>query len=273
MNKYYLENSFGESINLMDFENFVSRGFNGFGYDIDIDYIQIADNFIKDNESVKQRKIKFTTEILRNQHENYNRLTNFIIRNKNDLKLVCIKENEKIYIDVDLESCDKKEKTTYIVDFEFGCKSLWYKKINKKYTLRASENENRFSVKFPFKITDEVEEIINVMNNGHIYSPFILDIYGFAQNPKVTIISEFGKEEVITFNVTLEKGDKITLCTKDDDLYVEITRSDGRKENGYNTLDFNKRNFIKLSTGKNIIKIEKNIQEANVIIFEGYLTI
>lgn len=112
---------------------------------------------------------------------------------------------------------------------------------------------------FPVSFATRGENIKNVLNNGHVSTPVVIDISGHAINPIITntttgeyikILKEIEAEEIL--RITTEQGNK----------RVEIIKSDGSIESAFNYIDINS-TFFELQVGDNILEYSSDEIEPN----------
>lgn len=273
MRKFYLENELGQRYDLQDYNKIITFSFDGLGFSFSNEYLELGTRFIKNKSKLLQKTVN--CKLLVKNKEAYQEFIKFILM-YDEYKLVYEIDDINYYIDVDIISVQKQDNIKddyFIIPFELKNTSLFYKQIEKTYQLQAEENQNRWAFSLPFIWNNKTSGIIEVDNNGHIQSPFKIEIDGYCLNPKIKVTDKLGNIEEIIFNIEVKNDEKILFSTIDDDLYVYLQNKDGIKQNILSSLDFTKTNFIKISTGKNIVEIKEDITKAKLTLYEGYLTV
>ena len=220
------------------------------GYSYNTEYSQIGDNFIQNIRKLAQGQI--SGELVFKNYDNYRNFINFV-ESANSLKFVYIIpfENGTIeyFKDVDIASVEKGQKGLnglLICPVIFTIKSLWYEQKEVVYNITTQEDEVRWNFRFNSRFVSYNNRKIIFQNQGHTDAPFLVEMDGYLLNPSILI--EVNGEEVyeLTFDLTLQSGEKLFYCTRDTDLFVYKQASDGTITNLFDSLDLNKINFFKI---------------------------
>lgn len=220
------------------------------GYSYNTEYSQIGDNFIQNIRKLAQGQI--SGELVFKNYDNYRNFINFV-ESANSLKFVYIipLENGTIeyFKDVDIASIEKGQKGLnglLICPVIFTIKSLWYEQKEVVYNITTQEDEVRWNFRFNSRFVSYNNRKIIFQNQGHTNAPFLVEMDGYLLNPSILI--EINGEEVyeLTFDLTLQSGEKLFYCTRDTDLFVYKQASDGTITNLFDSLDLNKINFFKI---------------------------
>ena len=220
------------------------------GYSYNTEYSQIGDNFIQNIRKLAQGQI--SGELVFKSYNNYRSFINFV-ESANSLKFVYIIALEngttEYFKDVDIASIEKGQKGLnglLICPVIFTIKSLWYEQKEVVYNITTQEDEVRWNFRFNSRFVSYNNRKIIFQNQGHTNAPFLVEMDGYLLNPSILI--EINGEEVyeLTFDLTLQAGEKLFYCTRDTDLFVYKQSSDGTITNLFDSLDLNKINFFKI---------------------------
>jgi hypothetical protein len=175
------------------------------------------------------------------------------VEGANSLKFVYIIPLEngttEYFKDIDTASVEKGQKGLnglLICPVIFTIKSLWYEQKEVVYNITTQENEVRWNFRFNSRFVSYNNRKIIFQNQGHTNAPFLVEMDGYLLNPSILI--EVNNEEIyeLTFDLTLQSGEKLFYCTRDTDLFVYKQASDGTITNLFDSLDLNKINFFKI---------------------------
>lgn len=221
------------------------------GYSYNTEYSQIGENFIQNIRKLAQGQI--TGELVFKNYDNYRNFINFV-EGANSLKFVYIiplieNGTTEYFKDIDTASVEKGQKGLnglLICPVIFTTKSLWYEQKEVVYNITTQEDEVRWNFRFNSRFVSYNNRKIIFQNQGHTNAPFLVEMDGYLLNPSILI--EINGEEVyeLTFDLTLQSGEKLFYCTKDTDLFVYKQSSDGTITNLFDSLDLNKINFFKI---------------------------
>lgn len=220
------------------------------GYSYNTEYSQIGDNFIQNIRKLAQGQI--SGELVFKNYDNYRNFINFI-ESANSLKFVYIipleNGNIEYFKDIDISSVEKGQKGLnglLICPVIFTIKSLWYEQKEVVYNITTQENEVRWNFRFNSRFVSYNNRKIIFQNQGHTNAPFLVEMDGYLLNPSILI--EVNNEEIyeLTFDLTLQSGEKLFYCTRDTGLFVYKQASDGTITNLFDSLDLNKINFFKI---------------------------
>lgn len=221
------------------------------GYSYNTEYSQIGENFIQNIRKLAQGQI--SGELVFKNYDNYRNFINFV-EGANSLKFVYIiplieNGTTEYFKDIDTASVEKGQKGLnglLICPVIFTTKSLWYEQKEVVYNITTQEDEVRWNFRFNSRFVSYNNRKIIFQNQGHTNAPFLVEMDGYLLNPSILI--EINGEEVyeLTFDLTLQSGEKLFYCTRDTDLFVYKQASDGTITNLFDSLDLNKINFFKI---------------------------
>lgn len=275
---FYFENEIGQRIDCQKINgNLFFYNVTGLGYEEEIEYVQIGNNFVPNKSKIKQNQICGDLEFYNMTYDEYCNFVDFILTAK-ELKLVYIpKRNRRTeyFRDIDLFKIDKAEEDEYNIlscPIAMNAKSLWYEQKEIVYDIKAQENEVRWNFRFNSKFVNYNNRNIIFENKGHAEAPIKLEMMGYLINPSI-LISVNGKELYsLHLNLTLLEGEKLLYFTKDTDLYIYKQDAEGNLTNLFEDLDLNRVNFFKLPKGLCEISLtaENNVQNAKLTIYVEY---
>ncbi len=116
---------------------------------------------------------------------------------------------------------------------------------------------------FPLKLPDYFSNIgfqRTINNEGDTEVPLLIQFHGPVLNP---IIYNDTTGESIKINRELEEGDTLEINTSYGNETVDIIKKDGSRENVFNWIDVEHRDFFKLIIGENIIRYSGD-DESNI---------
>lgn len=237
----------------------------GFGVEYDAGYIKVGDMWVSDSRVLRQPEPSGKIVFSKNVYKTFQAFVNFI-NAAGSLTLVYQPSGvgQEYFTQVDLVSIDKGGYTrgdALEVPVRFVCKSLFYTEEKFEYHIERAEKEVRFPFRWPTRFNDKGVINFGFDNNGHVDSPFLLSCIGYCVNPTVTVMQEGAVVHSVTFNLTLEHGQKLEFSTFDDDLLIEVDGV-GRKD----CLDFTKENFFKIPKGVSDIRFSSTAGKMNNIV-------
>lgn len=249
---FYFENEKGEKIDCQKVDGgLFLYNVTGLGYEEDIEYETVGNNFIENKRTIVQNVINGDLEFYEMSYDEYETFMNFILTAEK-LKIIYIPKKtirKEYYRDVDLAKIEKSEEDDFNVltcPITLNCKSLWYEQKETVIDMSKQNREIRWDFRWDSKFTDYNNRTVLFENKGHTEAPFLLEIEGYVFNPCITIYVNGEEENSLKLDITLERYEKILYCTKDNDLYIMKQNADGTKENLFNDLDINNNNFFKI---------------------------
>lgn len=271
---FYFENEKGERIDCQKINgSLFFYNVTGLGYEEEIEYVQIGDNFIANRRKIKQNQIGGDLEFYDMTYDEYCDFVDFILR-ASMLRLVYIpkKSNRtEYYRDIDLFKIDKNEEDDYNIltcPIMMNAKSLWYEAKEVVYTIDSVTNELRWNFKWNAMFASYDNRNIIFENKGHTEAPFKLELNGELVNPKIIILED--EKEVKKLDLTglkIATGEKFIYNTKDTEQEIARIGSTERT-NLFDFLNPNFINFYKLRKGVSKIRLEADNE-----ITSGKLTI
>lgn len=280
MRQFNIINEKGERYSLMDINNYCfATDPTGLGLSYKNSYAQVGNSFIQDNSQISQQKP--TMNLNFKNYTNFNNFINFVTLSKS-LKLeygIEINGVSKIYYrEFNFENITKSEKQNcYIVSkTTITTTSLWYESKEVVYTISKETNEITWDFDWDSKFSGYGVRNLIFENKGHVDAPFLLEIDGGVEHPKIQILD--GNNNIINelklSNLVLETNEKLLLCTKDTDMYIYHQKTN-EMINLFNSLDINKTNFFKLPLGLSQIRLsgDSDITNAKLTIYMQYIAV
>lgn len=244
--EYFLVNENGEKYALNDKINTVFKLTSEFGFSYKYTFSQVENYFIENTKDIEQQKISGKLTIL--NEKNFLNFIKFIQLNKN-LKFMQIKNNITYYIDVTIEQLKMSNDYNYAnpIKLDFSAKSLWYEAKEVVYSISKIENEIRWDFLWNSVFTQYDSRKLIYENKGHISAPFLLEINGVVDYPKIEILDTTNNILNILNLDTLNilENEKLVYSTKDTELKIYKVLADKTEQNLNDMLDINNINFFK----------------------------
>lgn len=275
---FYFENEKGQRIDCQKVDgNLFFFNVAGLGYEEEIEYSQIGDNFIKNKQRMVQNVITGDLEFYNMTYDEYETFINFILQS-NELKLIYIPKKsirKEYYRDIDVVKIEKTEEDDYNVltcPITINCKSLWYEKNEIVYNLSSSENEIRWDFVWDSSFSDYTNRNIIFENKGHTEAPLKLELFGEIINPILSIFEDNKEVKRLDLTgLTIEEGQAFIYNTKDTEQKI-ILKTENEERNLFSFLNPNFINFYKLRKGVSTIKLsaENEINRGKLTIYVQY---
>lgn len=270
---FALENEYGNRYELNNSETGVLLEPQGLGYEINTSYTLIGNSFIRDFMRDKQQTVTgsltFSGAVA---YQNYQAFTDFISSSDN-LKFVYATDAGEYFRNVDIVSVGKSEITQKRVlecPIKFMCRSLFYSNHINRFKIERVEGEVRWDFRWDVRFNDYGSRSLTISNNGHVPAPFELELYGYCENPKITV-SQNGKEVAkCIFPTTLQVDEKIIYSSLDGNLYCYKVNKNGSAENFTSNLNIHNTNFFKLFVGDCTMDFTSDTGAANKTILTVY---
>ena len=278
---FYFENELGQRIDCQKINgNLFFYNATGLGYEDEIEYVQIGNNFVKNREKIKQNQIGGDLEFYNMTYDEYSNFINFVL-SAEELKLIYVpKKNIKTeyYRDIDLIKIDKTEEDEYNIltcPILMNTKSLWYEQKELAITVGEDQSEIRWDFTWDSRFADYSIRNMILENKGHTEAPFKLEIEGYIKNPSIFIFKNNQLTGKLELTLELQENEKLIYCTRDTDLYLTKQDAEGIETNLFECLSPNFVNFLKLNKGVNIIKLlaEQDITKAKITTYVEYKTV
>lgn len=278
---FYFENEIGKRVNCQKINgNLFLYNVSGLGFKKSNDYVRVGNTFIKNKEEIEQSTITGELEFYEMTYDEYRNFIDFILC-ATSLKLIYVPKNTnriEYYRDIDVTELEKNEEDDFNIlttPITINCTTLWYKQNKIIYSVENVEDELRWDFVWNPIFADYEHRSILFNNLGHVDAPFLLEITGYIENPKIEIIVNGKKIYEIIFNIILNENEKIIYSTKDNDMYIKKINKDNTSENLFDLLDLNNINFFRLPKGVSEIKLEAktDILNAKLTIYEQYITV
>lgn len=271
---FYFENETGERIDCQKINgNLFFYNVTGLGFEEEIEYVQIGDNFIANRRKIKQNQIAGELDFYEMTYDEYCNFVDFILR-ASSLRLIYVPKKTirtEYYRDIDLFKIDKNEEDEYNIltcPITMNAKSLWYEAKEVVYNIDSVTNELRWDFQWNAVFAAYDNRNIIFDNKGHTEAPFKLELHGEVINPKITILEdEIVVKELDLNGLTITEGETFIYNTKDTEQEIIKTGTSGTT-NLFSFLNPNFINFYKLRKGASKIRLEADNE-----ITSGKLTI
>lgn len=276
--RFLLENEKGQQFRLDDLhEGCFLTSPSDLGYSYSINFVQVGYDFIENNRKISQKNPKGTLYF-----ESYDKVSEFInfIESSQKLKWLYIipflAGDKTYYRDVTLIDFGKTEKTGkwLACPIEFAGKSLWYEKNETIFKIETYEDEMRYPFCWNSRYIDYNTRSIQFNNKGHVEAPIQVEIDGFVQNPKISILVDKEEYASIKVPITINEFEKLLYSSKTGEIYIQKQNTDGTKENLWKKeyIDIRKQNMFKLPLGASEIRLtaDDDVLNARLVVFPQY---
>ena len=271
---FYFENEKGQRIDCQKIDgNLFFYNVAGLGYEEDVEYVQVGDNFIPNKRKLKQNQISGDLEFYNMTYDEYCNFVDFIL-SASSLKLIYVPKKTvrtEYYRDIDVVKIDKTEEDDYktlTCPILMNAKSLWYEAKEVVYNIDPITSELRWDFDWDAVFSSYDNRNIIFENKGHTEAPFKLELNGEVINPIITIIEDEKEAKKLNLNgLKIEVGETFVYNTKDTEQAI-YKISNGERKKLFSFLNPNFINFYKLIKGVSIIRLEADNE-----ITSGKLTI
>ena len=278
---FYFENEKGQRI---DCQKVGGRLFlynvTGLGFEKNVEYVQVGNTFVKNEEKVKQNVIDGELEFYELTYEEYLDFVNFILKSES-LKLVYIPKltnRIEFYREIDFVKIDKNEEDDFnilVSPIQIYCLSLWYKKNIINYSIEEIDNEIRWDFEWDSRFNEYDSRSLTFINEGHTEAPIEVEIKGHVLNPKIELYVEGQLYQTVTFNVDISQYEKLLYGTKENNFYINRRNADGTESSLFSldVIDFANDNVIRLPQNKSCeikISADNDVAEAKITILTYY---
>lgn len=269
MRKFYLINELNTRYDLQDIQ---TNGFlaspSGLGYSTNITYVKVGNAFLEDSRELQQGTIDGSVYF--NGYAEYQGFVNFI-ESSEQLRMIYQPLDVEYFRDVDFASIAKNEldPTTgcLICPIQLKCKGLYYTEDNKRFIMEQLEGESRYNVTYPFKFNDYSTVGVTYNNTGHSEADLLAEVYGYVIDPILELYVNNILKHRVTFNITVQSGQKLLYSSKDGDNYVILEAADGTQTNVINCLDLANDNFFKMPKGISTVNLGSDSGVLSKVIF------
>lgn len=261
--KFYIMNEKAVRWPLNSQEKGIFTDPQGFGIEYDSEYLKVGDMWLPDSQKLVQPtpsgKIVFPVK----QYETFQGFLNFLNRST---QLVLVYQpaglDTEYFAEIDLVKIDKGgyNRKQFEVPVKFICKSLFYTEEKFYYQINKTDREIRWDFRWETKFNDANYVYFVFNNDGHVAAPFVVSFIGYCANPEMQVVQNGKEIYSVKFNLTLQKTDRLTMSTFDDDMYIEVNG-----ENRMDCLDFANENFFKLPKGTTEIYFRSSAGKINDI--------
>lgn len=267
MRRYFLINEMNKGIELRNVrDGMLASDLAGLGYTHQMEYVRVGNSYRLDNKELSQGIL--STELTFLSYDKFQEFMNYI-ENSKSLRIIYKPTDTEYYTDVDFEGITDITKNVNMVqcNVTFNRKSLYYTQDDRRFTLEAIEGESRWPLPFPFTFNDYSDISITYNNRGHTDSEFIVEIYGYTEKPELKLFIDGVLKYKVSFNVTIQEGQKLLYSAKDGNNYVAIQRADGSQEYIPNCLSLESDNFFKIPKGQSVLKVSTDSGVRNKVVF------
>lgn len=273
MRKIYIENEYGNRINLQDIDNgIILTQISGLGTESTSSYTLLGDTYIRNQATDNQKEISGTLiTIAPNAYQKFHDTADFLIKAKKLYLIYIPYGNTEYRRDVDLIAIDKGERNgaTLECQVRFACRSLFYTNTSMRYTVSSITGQFVFPFTWPVVFNDNTNQTADVENNGHVEAQFKVRLNGPLVDPIISLYKDGIEVSKCAIDYTIYEGDYIEYSNIDGDLYIKAV-SDGTETNLINNISIKNDNFFKIPVGKCSIKISANTGITNDIIVDVY---
>lgn len=247
--KFYIMNEKSVRWSLNNLDSGIFTEPSGFGIEYSSKYLKVGDTWVSNSIDLKQPTPSGRMVFTKNPYEAFQAFMNFLNRAS---QLVLIYQpaglETEYFAEIDVVSIQKGgfniNGKQFEVPVKFICKSLFHTSEKFEYQIQKAEREIRWDFTWETKFNDASVVYFVFNNDGHVEAPFILSFIGYCLNPEMTVVHNGAEIHKVKFNLEMQKNDRLTLSSFDDDLYIEV--------NGVNRmdcLDITNENFFKLPKG------------------------
>lgn len=273
MRKFYLENENGTRWDLNGPTKGMLTDPDGLGYGFNTSYSMIGHSFIRNYMREKQQEI--TGTIIFGAADPYTVCNQFLnyVNSAKSLKLIYKTSAGEYYRDVDLVNLKKTEiERSRVLEcpVSFLCRGLFYSNQTDRFVVTRSEGELRWDFRWPARFNDYSQRRVLINNNGHVPAAFELEIYGYCENPVVTVMQNGSEVARVVFETVLQQDEKILYSSVDGNLYCYRIGEDGQAVNFADSLDINQTNFFKLPVGESQIEFTSDTGASNRTVLTVY---
>ena len=257
--QFKLINSKGATFNLMrrDALFYVP---DGLGFSMNSEYMQIGNSYQLIDTEAEQKRVGGT--MVFDSYAIYEEFVNFI--GFTPLKLAYKPLNEWAYLDCsvtmlaksEIDYTDRKLKC----NIDFTGTSKWYIPRKIEHTSPEIENGKKYTYRYDYQYADTLNGIIRITNHSSEDSPCIITIFGQIVNPTWSLIKNNQVIQSGQVNGTIESGNKLVICSKDNSLEIAEYTADGTfVANKYQDSDPNRENFIYIPNGQTTLLISSDV--------------
>lgn len=160
--------------------------------------------------------------------------------------------------DVRLQSIGKTELNNagyLICPVNFEPYGQWYKVATFEQTARDDISGKVYDYTYPYTYSDEDQAVCEVTNNGHLYAPCRLHIFGPCSGPVWSLTNNGQVTARGHVNIELQSGNKLVVDSNPLAMEIgEYTLSNEFVRNAYQLSDFSTARFLYLPPGQSTIQ-------------------
>ena len=174
------------------------------------------------------------------------------------LKLIYEPKETKYYRDIDMVSIDKteidKKSKMLLCKLKMAALTDYYTKQTYSFAI-GSENEFRWSFRWPVRMQEYGKRSILFNNIGHEPAEVQVTIRGYIKNSVMKLYQDNILTKTMPFNVTIEQGEYLFYSNVEGAEKFELHKEDGTVVNEMQSLDITADNFFKIPVGNSVITI------------------
>ena len=252
--EFYLLNNFGQKWDLSTTSQTPLTSPTNLGIQNSYEFLDLGNKFLVNSKSVSMTKPTGTI-VFYNGYQGYNDFMDFIA-NADSLRLF-YKTTDERYIDVEVESVAKTEKTRNVLQCQivFNKLSYWKKQNVVQVQGQSSTKGKIYPYTYSYVYSLAGANNIRLTNSGNSPTPLTIEIQGNFSNPEYTL---YDQNEIEIANGRIN----VTADTSTDILQIVATEGEENvyliDEMGstsiYNKQDFSTDVFIMLPVGTSYIE-------------------
>lgn len=272
MRKFYLENKYGMRFDFTYHNETLLTDVSGLGFNNTFTYLKYENFFESLGSTFQVSEITGIITFLAG-YKGYQKFLDYLSSGQENLKLH-YESSESFYTYVDVVSLTKSEIKAGGLQSEiiFNKKSYWIKDRVFEITTSEDTKGKRYAYTYPYKYADSSLGLLSTVIGGHLPAALVIEILGSVENPSLQIKQNQNVISELRLIHTRENA-KIKVSGILNEIYM-IEEIDGKWFDIYQTQDFEKDNFIKLTPGSLTFEFHPGISgttRCKVFIQEYYL--
>lgn len=270
MKQLILFNSKGEKYDLLDVGISPTFQIEGLGYESDMDFLQIGDNYIPVNDKSKQGEITIEILFWKNADVTYQRFVKHT-RRSGDMHFLYENDAGTFYIPCRLKSISKVDRLRYSMlgcEAEFFVTGKPYRVVSSynKGTTSAGKNYGTEGYTYNYTYSNDMLNTVLIRSDSVLRSPCILTIYGEVVNPVWRHYSNGVLVESGAYDGTIPEGNMLVIDTKS--VPFSIIEYDSRGNvvaDRYAKCDFSLKRFMYADEGENRYSVSHDSSGENAV--------
>ena len=276
MGKFFLENEYSSQIDLQDEATYcVASDVKNLGFENESNYVRIGDHFIRNYLDPKQKTLEMSLNFFRpGAYDKLQTVGNFLVTAEK-LYLVYqpglssgIVYRREVEVDSFLKTSIKDGYLCYAL--KLNPTSLFYYKKSTKFEITEFDGEKRYDFTWDATYNDYANRSLTIPGGNHVDVAFSVDIYGYTERPKISVISGNKIVHELTIPVIVQAGEYISYSSVDGDLRCTFTDKDGVVRNIINEFDLTDNVFFKVPKAGASVQFTSDTDVMNTIIFTAY---